>query len=206
MDAGPIGPNYQPGHAHADSLQILLNYKGKAILVDTGTSTYNKSKRRQLERSTVSHNTVTIDGKNSSAVWGGFRVGKRAQVRILEETPHGIRAAHKGYGYPHCRTIKVSSSEIILEDKIDGAPRAAKIQGHLHFPPDTVLTKSRDAIIAGELIFEFAGTDSCDILEYDYASGFNYLQKAPKITYNFQDHCTVRIYPVSPNASQLKIV
>src|SRR5690606_19561897 len=84
MDVGQIAPVYQPGHSHADSLQFLLNFKGKPVIVDTGISTYEKNERRQLERSTASHNTVTINRDNSSNVWGGFRVAERAMVEVLK--------------------------------------------------------------------------------------------------------------------------
>ena len=83
MDVGQIAPSYQPGHSHADSLQFVLNYKDKPIVVDTGISTYEKNERRQLERSTASHNTVTVNGSNSSKVWGGFRVAERAKVSLV---------------------------------------------------------------------------------------------------------------------------
>src|SRR5699024_4625487 len=73
MDVGQIAPNYQPGHSHADNLNFILHFQGRPLLVDTGISTYEKNERRQLERSTHSHNTVTIDGKNSTDVWSGFR-------------------------------------------------------------------------------------------------------------------------------------
>ena len=53
LDVGQIAPSYQPGHSHADSLQFLLNFKNKPIIVDTGISTYEKNARRQTERSTV---------------------------------------------------------------------------------------------------------------------------------------------------------
>ena len=206
VDAGQILPPYQPGHAHADSLQVLLQYNDTPVLVDTGISTYEKNQRRQLERSTSSHNTVSVDSKDSSQVWGGFRVGKRARVRILEETPQGIRAAHNGYGFPLYRTVKVASNEIILKDKINGAPGSSRIQGHLHFPPDSDVTKSGNTLVLGNLIFKFSGVTSVTISEYAYAWGFNNRQKAPKVLYEFKDRCTIRIRALDPIPPRLTIV
>lgn len=80
VDVGNITATYQAGHTHADTFNFELRVDGLPFVVDTGISTYNKTARRQYERSTEAHNTVTIDGKNSSEVWGGFRVGKRARV------------------------------------------------------------------------------------------------------------------------------
>mgnify|MGYP005930986919 CR=1 FL=1 len=87
---GNITASYQPGHSHADTFTYELKINGKPFVVDTGISTYNKTARREYERSTYAHNTVCFIGKdkngkvclkNSSETWGGFRVGKRAVVR-----------------------------------------------------------------------------------------------------------------------------
>ena len=60
MDIGKIGPDYQPGHAHADTFTFCLYFENTPIVVDTGTSTYNIGKRRDKERSTMVHNTVLL--------------------------------------------------------------------------------------------------------------------------------------------------
>lgn len=74
---GEIGPSYQPGHAHADSWSFELWKSGKKIIGDTGCSTYVPGPIRSYERSTKAHNTVVIDGQNSSEVWASHRVGRR---------------------------------------------------------------------------------------------------------------------------------
>ena len=40
MDVALIGPNYQPGHAHADVLSFELSLFGQRLLVNIGTSEY----------------------------------------------------------------------------------------------------------------------------------------------------------------------
>ena len=107
VDVGNITATYQPGHSHADTFCYELRIDGKPVVVDTGISTYNKTDRRQYERSTIAHNTVTIDDENSSEVWGGFRMGKRAYVEILEEHNGSIVAKYDG-GSSHKRTFQVS--------------------------------------------------------------------------------------------------
>ena len=74
---GDIGPSYQPGHAHADTYSFELWKCGKKIIGDTGCSTYIPGPIRSYERSTRAHNTVVIDGQNSSEVWASHRVGRR---------------------------------------------------------------------------------------------------------------------------------
>ena len=74
---GEIGPSYQPGHAHADTYSFELWKNGKKVIGDPGCSTYIPGQIRSYERSTGAHNTVVIDGKNSSEVWASHRVGRR---------------------------------------------------------------------------------------------------------------------------------
>ncbi len=73
-DAGDIGPEYQPGHGHCDTLSFELFAHGKPIIVDTGVSTYNEGKRRYFERGTAAHNTVQVEDMEQSEIWGAFRV------------------------------------------------------------------------------------------------------------------------------------
>ena len=78
LDVAPIGPDYLPGHAHADTLSFEFSLFGERVIVDTGTSCYGISSERIRQRGTDAHNTVTINGENSSEVWSGFRVAGRA--------------------------------------------------------------------------------------------------------------------------------
>lgn len=107
VDIGNITATYQPGHTHADTFNYELHINGEPFVVDTGISTYNKTARRQYERSTSAHNTVSINGKNSYDVWGGFRVGKRAKTTLITDKPYYIKALHNGYGKKklHIRTF-----------------------------------------------------------------------------------------------------
>ena len=79
-DVADIGPDYIPGHGHADVLSFELSLFGKRVIVNSGISTYELSEDRYKQRSTELHSTITIDNKNSSEVWGGFRVANRAKV------------------------------------------------------------------------------------------------------------------------------
>ena len=79
LDVAAIGPDYLPGHAHADTLSFELSLFGQRVLVNSGTSCYGISQERQRQRSTAAHNTVVIDAVDSSEVWSGFRVARRAK-------------------------------------------------------------------------------------------------------------------------------
>ncbi|MEA1049046.1 alginate lyase family protein [Lamprobacter modestohalophilus] len=79
LDVAPIGPDYLPGHAHADTLSFELSIFGQPVIVNGGTSRYGTGPERLAERGTAAHSTVQIDGADSSEVWGGFRVARRAR-------------------------------------------------------------------------------------------------------------------------------
>src|SRR5690606_35021704 len=53
LDAAPVGPDYLPGHAHADTLSCELSLGHDRVLVNGGTSVYGDGPQRQQERSTA---------------------------------------------------------------------------------------------------------------------------------------------------------
>jgi uncharacterized heparinase superfamily protein len=79
LDAAPIGPDDLPGHAHADTLSFELSLFGQRVIVNGGTSRYGTGPERLAERGTAAHSTVQLDEADSSEVWGGFRVARRAR-------------------------------------------------------------------------------------------------------------------------------
>ena len=140
-DVAPIGPDYQPGHAHADTLSFEFSLGAQRVFVNSGTSTYKMGAQRSLERSTAAHNTVEIDKSNSSEVWGGFRVARRARpfgtACVDEETALTITASHNGYqrlvGRPtHQRTWKLTSNSLTITDRITGKLNVATARLYLH--------------------------------------------------------------------------
>lgn len=201
MDIGQIAPKYQPGHSHADSLQFLLNYKSKPIIVDTGISTYEKNERRQIERSTAAHNTITINDQNSSEVWGGFRVGRRAKTNILEDTPSVIVAQHDGnrnIGILHKRKFSLEDEIFQVKDEIIcSGDSAYAARGHLHFHPEIQIELAGNMLYLNkELQISFSGIGSLKIEEYLFAAGFNKLIPAKKIIYKFTKDAELNIMPL----------
>lgn len=120
VDIGNITATYQPGHSHADTFNYELHIDGKSFVVDTGISTYNKTERRQLERSTIAHNCVSVERKNSSEVWGGFRVGRRCHVNIVDDNNNFIEVIHDGFVKLDRRRYSVKDREFTVEDWYDG--------------------------------------------------------------------------------------
>jgi Heparinase II/III-like protein/Heparinase II/III N-terminus len=129
-DVGPIGPDYLPGHAHADSLGFELWVGAARLCVDAGVAAYGQGPLREWTRSTAAHNTVTVDGADSSEVWASFRVGRRATTQVsICEASGGVarlRAEHDGYrwlsGRPvHERTWDLEDESLTIVDTIRGA-------------------------------------------------------------------------------------
>ena len=140
-DIGNIGPLYQPGHAHADTLSFELSLFGLRVFVNSGTSVYGQSKERHRQRSTASHNTVVVDNKNSSEVWSGFRVARRAKIGniTIEETPLNIdiKASHNGYHrlsgkVTHYRSWSFAFNELIITDSLSGSFNTAEARFYCH--------------------------------------------------------------------------
>lgn len=135
LDVGQPCPRRLPAHAQADSLNWVLHVDGQPVIVDSGTSSYQDPEVRAYERSTAAHNTVEIDGENSTEVFGSFRAGRRAHVRLIGASDDGetitVTAEHDGYrfldGSPvHRRTWTITADRGEVCDVIesDGAHKA----------------------------------------------------------------------------------
>jgi len=194
MDVGNIGPDYIPGHAHADTMNYLLNYKNTPIIVDTGTSTYEVSSLRNRERSTSAHNTVEINDVDSSEVWGGFRVAKRAKIISLQEKDDQVSAIHDGYkkfGVLHQRSFQLKNGRFIVEDELLSKKKDKIGKSYLHFHPDVKIEVKEDGLIVNDSLVILLSTH-LDLLvsEYEYASEFNVRLTAKKVCIIFIDKLT----------------
>jgi len=191
FDVGQIAPSYQPGHSHADSLQIVVYSDGIPLIVDTGISTYEKNERRQLERSTLSHNTVTVNEQNSSQVWSGFRVAKRAKVSLLEDEVDKISASHNGYksaGIICIRKVEVLDGLIRITDIVQGSRNSDLIQGHLHLHPNVQFQlKNNIFLLNNKIEIQFPEKTHLEIIEFNYSQGFNDLVPSKKLIYTFKE-------------------
>lgn len=151
LDVAPIGPDYLPGHAHADSLSFELSLFGSRVIVDSGTSCYGTSAERLRQRGTAAHNSVMLDGENSSEVWSGFRVARRAKpinLRVEDsKDTTTIFCCHTGYhrlpGRPsHCREWQFKDCSLVITDTITGKYQEAIGRFHIH--PDIEITTNQD--------------------------------------------------------------
>jgi uncharacterized heparinase superfamily protein len=98
FDAGPLGPDHLPAHAHCDALSFELSLDGTRVVVDTGVDRYEAGPERDFQRGTAAHSTLQVAGLEQGEPFGSFRMGRRPRVtgrRIDERTAEG---SHDGYG------------------------------------------------------------------------------------------------------------
>jgi uncharacterized heparinase superfamily protein len=154
-DFGKVGPDYLPGHAHADTLSFELSIKGHRVVVNSGTSVYGSTKERIRQRGTSAHSTVQIDNQDSSEVWSGFRVAKRAapfdiNVNYSMDGLMSFSGSHDGYkrnlGSPiHNREFIYSNSSWKINDQISGSGNQVVSRYFIH--PDIEITKAEQEFL-----------------------------------------------------------
>jgi len=153
-DIGKVGPDYLPGHAHADTLSFELAVEGQRLIVNSGTSEYGLSKERLRQRSTAAHSTIEIDGQSSSEVWSGFRVARRASVSNLEKKTDKncveFSVEHDGYKRLnkkciHRRYWKVSKGHIEVKDDVSGDGNNAYLRYYVH--PDVQVIQNMNELV-----------------------------------------------------------
>lgn len=101
FDCGPHGMA-NCGHAHADALAIDVAANGRTLLVDPGTFTYTARKdARDWFRSSIAHNTLTVDRQSSSISAGPFSWNSVASCESLAWKEHArftfVSGRHRGY-------------------------------------------------------------------------------------------------------------
>jgi hypothetical protein len=197
MDIGGIEPGYQPGHAHADTFNFVLEVNNQAIFVDTGCSTYEQGNIRMFERGTPAHNTVTVNGLNSSQVWASHRTGKRAKVKIIEDKPDTVKAQHDGYssiGKIHERTFIRDKHSIRIIDEVKGTGAVSKNTAYFHLDSRVKNINIIDNYVnISDVNILFEGYYNIYTKEYEQALAFNQRVNAKCICVEFSNHLETKI-------------
>jgi uncharacterized heparinase superfamily protein len=199
-DIAEIGPNYIPGHGHADVLSFELSLFGRRVIVNSGILTYESGNNRLTQRGTLAHSTITIDGENSSEVWSSFRVARRAKVFNINNSNDGgvikFSACHTGYKrlkgrVIHCREWLVSDNLFELKDHITGNGKH-KITSVFPLHPEVIVSKvnsnSVNLKVRGKKVtmsFEGKGTLLVENSHYHPEFGLSIDNK--KLIYNYND-------------------
>jgi hypothetical protein len=113
IDAGAHGA-LSGGHSHADALAMTVALGAVELFIDRGTLTYTGPERDEF-RSTLSHNTLEIDGTSSVSPGAAFKwlpgIPARAQGAVYSSVDFssffGLATGHVSSGRPstHCRRV-----------------------------------------------------------------------------------------------------
>ena len=205
-DVANIGPDYIPGHGHADALSFELSLFSERVIVNSGISTYKMGVNRYQQRGTELHSTVTIDNQNSSEVWSGFRVANRAKVfdinKLKDSDSVKFSACHNGYkrlkeGVLHCRYWSMSNDSIRIVDNITGEG-IHKIRSVLPLHPSVIVGSvqggSVDLKIGKKRVeVNFEGKGKLKIIESQYHPEFGLSIDNKHLVYDYNGNLPSKI-------------
>jgi len=194
IDIEGIKPSYQPGHAHADTFNFILNVNHQPFLIDTGISTYESNVIRLAERGTVAHNTVAVNERNSSQVWSSFRVAQRASVKIIKEEKNRVTAAHDGFrsiGTSHQRSWLFEERKIRVEDVLTGSQ--TKGMAYFHFSPTLKPIRKNNEIWLNDTCIKVEGAETISQIKVQLPNGYNQFVDYYKLEVTFQHKLTTII-------------
>lgn len=130
FDHGPLGYLSIAAHGHADVLSVWLHINGRPVLVDAGTFLYHSGGAwRNHMRGTTAHNTLTLNGHDSSKITGAFNWSHKAKASVIsyksDMNAWSIEAEHDGYarefGAIHKRKIERQADDTIaITDQLCG--------------------------------------------------------------------------------------
>jgi hypothetical protein len=133
---GVAAPEFLPAHAHADALSLHVWWRGEPVLVDPGTSTYEPGALRDRERGTAAHSTLTMDGRDQFRLWGAFRSGPLAEVKLRYARSNALEASvHWSRRIRHVRRIEWAGGELVITDTVAGKGRH-RLESRLVWAPE----------------------------------------------------------------------
>ena len=181
VDCGPIGPRHQPAHGHCDALSFELDIDGVPVVVDSGVHGYAGDPFREYSRSTRAHNTVMIDGREQSEVWGLFRVARMAEVERVEDPDgpqddrgegslfrfQGWCAPYHARNVRHVRRIRLDPGALLVLDEIHGG-EGHRVESFLHLHPRWELESDGEGVRGWdgerELYIDPLGMDEVEVI------------------------------------------
>jgi hypothetical protein len=126
--AGTLGQKGNGGHDHHDQLSFELSIKGISMIVDPGTYVYTPfPDARRHFRSSGMHNTLSIKGKEQNVDRGLFQLKETSYAKLIEFGEGIFIAEHKGFGFPHRRTLK------IVGHRVEGIDECSEEEKEIYF-------------------------------------------------------------------------
>ena len=197
-DHGYLGFGEIAAHAHADSAAIWLWVNRKPVLVESGSFSYHsRDDLRDAFRSSMWHNTISINGSSTSTPDGPFLwlTKKRATAKLLASTPNSVEievtipksSAIAAQAF-HNRTVTLDGAKIVVTDTVSST-EAFELSSHLIFAEDFNLAQNstgqiqlRDASGQGvDISYDYAGTTT-EVDEIETSSAYGKLEHSTRVT------------------------
>jgi len=218
-DAGPLGPDYNPGHAHGDMFSFELSLRGRRVVVDAGCFEYAPGPMRAFCRSTRAHNTVEIDGSDQAEFWGAFRVARRGHPVVREWTPleesFRLVAEHDGYRrWPsaavHTRHFRFHPPGILMFRDAVRARTTVRAVCRLHLHSDCAVSMVSPQEVGvsfpgGGLRIRFAGQGAASVEESLYCPEFGCKISSPVVAFALDGRRTAVACCIAPTDAQVHL-
>jgi uncharacterized heparinase superfamily protein len=175
VDCGPVGLAGRGGHGHNDCLSFEATLDGETLFVDSGSYVYTASPgERNAFRSTLAHNTPTVDGEEQNRIppHDLWRLSDDARPSVRRWRANGSRdlfvGSHSGYLRLPGRPLPVRSVALdrtrhvlVVLDEFEGRlEHELRVPFHLAPGVDVVEERpGRVELVAGEKRFSFRWTD-----------------------------------------------
>jgi hypothetical protein len=150
------------GHAYPVALSFLLEMNGELIATHPGSPRSYRHPAYRYCHSTMSHQTVSIDGKSYPNVKG---VAPGGQFDCCADLPGlwYVSAHHEGYqdsvGAVHRRqTVAVKEGPILIIDHVEGG-QGHTAQWNFHTPLETTVEPDRTVLLRGKHSYRLAMAD-----------------------------------------------
>lgn len=142
-------PFYKFRPAHNDVMHFDLWYKGKNLLMDSGSYSYNAGKNYTGPdlKSVHAHNTVSFDGKEQMPRLSRFLLAKWILPSFVSDIKQNEwSAAYTDYrGNSHARKVQWQNDEWIITDECKGP--AASVSINFNFDDDTATIDKENATV-----------------------------------------------------------
>lgn len=131
-------PRYRFRPGHADALHLDLWINGRNILRDAGTFSYNTERKWETYfPGTLAHNTVEFDGRDQMPRLGRFlygnwlRTSEHSEIVVDDESSSFSVGYRDAEGASHIRSITLSPTKMVVEDKVAGFQNTALLRWRL---------------------------------------------------------------------------